>query len=78
MGFALALELRHPPMGSAEWGAVMVRYRGDDEVAGPNLPPHGAPPPANEPPLLPTLFWFLVVMGAVVILTLLAQEPGIW
>jgi hypothetical protein len=56
----------------------MVRYRGDDEVSGPDLPPHGAPPPANEPPLLPTLFWFLVALAGVMVLTLLAQEPGIW
>jgi hypothetical protein len=56
--------------------AVMVRYGEDDQSPGPELPPKGAPPPANEPPLLSTLVWFLLALAAVVVLTLLAQEPG--
>jgi len=57
--------------------AAMVRYGEDDQSGGRELPGKGAPPPANEPPLLPTLVWFLIALAAVVVLTLLAQEPGI-
>jgi hypothetical protein len=51
----------------------MVRYQGDDQPDGPSLPDGEIPRPANEPSAVAALVWFLVAVGVVLVITVLAH-----